>query len=143
MTTAGRPRTTSASAVLTPLSRFLDANWPKTGLTNDAAAARFGFKAPNTISMWRTGRSAVPLAHLPALSNLLGADVVQLFILWLKQLRLREPNVPASLVELLEARLITEHEAEVIGAIRNATRHSDPRFSSRHLAAFTKVAATK
>src|SRR5690606_27139698 len=126
----GRPRTPSASAVPTPLSRYLDANWSKTGLTNDAAAARFGFVAANLISMWRTGRSAVPLAHLPTLAEILTVDVIQLFVLWLKQLRLREPSVPASLVELLEQRLVTANEAEIIRAVRNATKHADPKFGT-------------
>lgn len=141
MTRPGRPRTTSVSAVPTPLSRYLDANWSKTGLTNDAAAGRFGFTASNLISMWRMGRSAVPLAHLETLADIMSVDVIQLFVLWLKQLRLRDPAVSASLIELLEQRLITKNEAEFVRAIRNATRHADPRFGPKHLAAFAKVAS--
>lgn len=141
MTRPGRPRTPSASAVPTPLSRYLDANWDRTGLTNDAAAARFGFVASNLISMWRTGRSAVPLAHLQTMADILSADVIHLFALWLKQQRLRDPAVPASLTELLEHRLVTANEAEVIQAIRNATKHGDPKFDAGQMEAIAKAAS--
>lgn len=143
MKSAGRPRTHSPIAIPTPLSRYLDANWDSTGLTNAAGAARLGFKASNLISMWRMGNSAVPLAHLPALANILSVDPIHLFWLWLKQLRLREPAIPASFTELLEHRLVTANECQVVAAIRTATKHADPGFGPRHLAAFAKVAATK
>lgn len=126
---AGRPRKPSRSAIATPLSAYLDANWHKTGLTNDEAAAYFGFDAPGMISMWRTGRAAVSLARLPKLAILLNVDLVAMFVLWLKQLRLREPNIPADLIELIERRLVTKNEAELIRVVRNAVKNADPAFT--------------
>ena len=75
---------------------LIDANWDKTGLTNEQGAARFGFVAPNMISHWRTGRTPVSLAHLSTLAALLGADEASLFVLWLKQQRLRDKTIPAN-----------------------------------------------
>ena len=81
------------------------------------------------ISHWRTGRTPVSLAHLPTLAALLGADEASLFVLWLKQQRLRDKTIPAHLVELLERRLVTANEAVLVDAVRNATRNGDPGFS--------------
>ena len=130
MSKAGRPRVNSKSSVPSPLSEFLDAHWDKTGLTNDEAASKFGFLASNVVSMWRVGRTAVPLARLPMIADLLGVDLVMLFALWLKQARLRNDGVPATLIEVLERRLVTANEAEVIRTLRHATRNADPAFSA-------------
>ena len=137
---AGRPRTSSQCAIPSPLSIFIDTNWDRLGLTNDAAAAKLGLQAPNMISMWRTGRSAVGLARITEIGQLLKVDIMQIFVLWMKQQRLRDDEVPASLVEMVERRLITENEAEVIAAIRNATKHANPKFRPAQVNAFARVA---
>ena len=123
MRSAGRPRNPAAHVIASPLAVFIDANWDKIGLTNEQAAAHFGFVAPNMISHWRTGRSAVSLTHLPKLASLLGADEVGLFVMWLKQQRLRDKTIPAHLVELLEQRLVTANEAVLVNAVRSVTRN--------------------
>lgn len=129
MKSPGRPRNPIAHVTASPLAAFIDANWEKTGLTNDQGAAHFGFTAPNMISHWRTGRTPLSLAHIPKMAALLGADEALLFVLWLKQQRLRDKTVPAHLVELLEQRLVSANEAVLVGAVRNATRNADPAFS--------------
>lgn len=130
MSKAGRPRVNSKSAIPSPLSEFIDAHWDKTGLTNDQAAGKFGFLASNVISMWRTGRTAVPISRLPMIADLLKVDMAMLFVLWLKQSRLRNDGVPATLIEVLERRLVTTNEAEVIKTLRHSTRNADPAFSA-------------
>jgi hypothetical protein len=112
------------------LSEFIDARWGATGLTNDEAASKFGFLASNVISMWRTGRTAVPISRLPMIADLLKVDMAMLWVLWLKQSRLRNDGVPATLIEVLERRLVTANEAEVIRTLRHATRNADPAFSA-------------
>jgi hypothetical protein len=130
MSKAGRPRVNSKSAVPSLLSEFLESHWDKTGLTNDQAAGKFGFLASNVISMWRTGRTAVPISRLPMIADLLKVDMAMLWVLWLKQSRLRNDGVPATLIEVLERRLVTANEAEVIKTLRHATRNSDPALSA-------------
>ncbi|MGV9007304.1 MAG: hypothetical protein ACOH1H_11265 [Brevundimonas sp.] len=117
------------------MSEFLDANWGTTGLTNDVAASKFGFMAANNISMWRTGRTAVPLSHLPKIAELLRVDMVSLFLLWLKQYKVRNDSAPSILIEVLERRLMSANEAEVIKTLRHATRNADPALSAAQLAA--------
>ncbi len=137
MKSAGRPRNPAAHVTPSPLAAFIDANWDKTGLTNEQGAARFGFVAPNMISHWRTGRTPVSLSHIPRLAKLLNVDEAALFVLWLKQQRLRDPSIPAELVERLEQRLITNNEAALIKAVRLATRNADPVLSGTVVAAMT------
>lgn len=127
----GRPRTTPVGAAFSnPMSRFIDANWDRLGMTNEEAAIKLGFRGANLVSMWRTGRTAFPLTRLVQLSKLLGVDLVQLFILWLKQDCARDPKMPADLVPALEARIATANEARLLATIRTATRNSDPVFGS-------------
>ena len=101
----GRPRTASSSAIVTPLSKFIDDNWRKVGLTNDQAVAQFGLKGPNIISMWRMGKTAVALQHIPTLARLLGVDEMSLVALWFRQQQAREPAIPNALIDRLEIRL--------------------------------------
>lgn len=142
MKAPGRPRNPAAHVIASPLAAFIDANWDKTGLTNEQAAAHFGFIAPNMISHWRTGRSAVSLTHIPKLAALLGADQAVLFVLWLKQQRLRDKSLSADLVDLLEERLVSANEAVLVNAIRNATKNADPVFEPRTVTAIARAIAT-
>ena len=137
---AGRQGTPALCAIPSPMSKFIDANWDRLRLTNDAAASSLGLKSPNTISMWRTGRTAVALARISQLGDMMNVDVMQMLTLWLKQQRLRDNDIPASLVETVERRLITANEAEVIAALRHATKHADPKFRTAQIDAFAKVA---
>ena len=141
MRSAGRPRNPAAHIIASPLAAFIDANWDKTGLTNEQGAARFGFTAPNMISHWRTGRSPVSLSHLPKLASLLGAYEAALFVMWLKQQRLRDTTIPAHLVELLEQRLVTANEAVLVKAVRNAAKNADPAWNATKLAAVATAVA--
>jgi hypothetical protein len=142
MKSPGRPRNPTAHVIASPLAAFIDANWDKTGLTNEQGAAHFGFVAPNMISHWRTGRSAVSLAHIPKLASLLGADEASLFVMWLKQQRLRDKTIPPHLVELLEQRLVSANEAVLVNAVRSITRNRDPAFNQATVAAVAAALAT-
>lgn len=141
MKSAGRPRSPSSRSLASPLSDFLDANWDRLGLTNEAAAAQFSLLSPNMISHWRTGRTPVALSHLPKLAQMLGADEAMLFVLWLKQQRLRDASIPADFVELLERRLMTANEAVLVKAVRNATKNADPTWSANKVTAVASAVA--
>ena len=72
----------------------------------------------------------MPISRLPKIAELLRVDLVPLFILWLRQARLRNDVVPSILIEVLERRLMSANEAEVIRTLRHATRNGDPAFSA-------------
>ena len=141
MTKAGRPRAPSLSMMPTPLSLLMDSRWPLIGMTNDEAAAYFDVKSPHLISMWRMGRTPIALAHLPKFAALLKVDVALLFGLWLKQQRVRDPSMPLELLEVLEHRLVTANEADLIAAVRNAVKNADPLFPAPVLASIAKAVA--
>ena len=48
--------------------------------------------------------------------------------------------VPATLIEVLERRLVTANEAEVIKALRHSTKNADPVFSASALGAIARAA---
>lgn len=86
------------------------------------------------VSMWRTGRTAVPLGHVEKIAQLLKVDVAKLFSLWFRQVRLRNDAMPETLAETLERRLITANEAVVMKAFRQATKNLDPPYSHARVA---------
>lgn len=112
----------------TPLSEFIDARWDALNLRNHEAADRLGITSPNMISMWRTGQTPIPLGRLQAIAALLAIDVVRLYSLWLQQQRLRDPDISAEFVELIQARTVSQNEADLVRAVRNATKNADPAF---------------
>ena len=130
MTKAGRPRTSSPTAIQTRLSRWLDANWDRLGITNEQAAAMFGFRAPNTISMWRTGRSPVPLSRLPKMAELFNMDPMVLVILWFEQEESRDPSFPTGVAAQVRKRVCTRNEQVVLEAVRTATKNADPDWTA-------------
>lgn len=109
------------------------------GLTNDEAAAQLGIKSPNIISMWRMGRTPVSITRLPQLAHLLSVDMGDLFVLWLMQERLRNPDLPASVVETIQRRLATKNETVLLSAVRVVTRHTDPHFGPAKLDAVMRA----
>lgn len=130
---AGRPRTYSASAIPTRLSRWLDANWDKAGLTNDQAAAAFGFRSPQTISMWRTGRSAIPLARVLKMAELVDVDPMLLIILWFEQEEARDATFPTGIGALVRKRTCTRNEHALLDAVRIATKSTDQQWTPDQL----------
>jgi len=79
--------------------------------------------------MLRTRRTPIAFSRLPKIAELLRVDLLPLFILWLRRATLRNDVVPATLIEILERRLVTANEAEVIRTLLRATRNADPAFS--------------
>jgi len=75
------------------------------------------------------------------IADLLKVDMAMLWVLWLKQSKLRNDGVPATLIEVLERRLVTANEAEVINTLRHATKNADPSFSASALGAIARAAA--
>jgi hypothetical protein len=113
----------------------LDANWSKLGLTNEQAAAAIGFRAPNVISMWRTGRTPVPLGRVLRIAELMGIDPMVLVILWLEQEETRDPDFPLGISALVRKRVCTRNEQPLLDAARIATTNSDPVWTPSQLQA--------
>lgn len=64
------------------LNRHLDT---LTSQTNEQLAAELGYSRPNIISMWRTGRTRIPLDRISKIAKILKVDPLYLLPMWLEQ----------------------------------------------------------
>lgn len=107
-----------------------------TDMTNEEIADKLGYSRPNIISMWRTGRTRIPLDRLKPLSDILGVEMITLLPLWLEQYIDKEGY---QLVEEASKRMVTQDEAELIAVIRD--QNDQTPLSAEQKAAL--IAATK
>lgn len=90
-----------------------------TSMTNEELADRLGYQRPNIISMWRTGRTRVPLDRLPELADILGVNLGHLLMLWMDQYA-TGPKYTRLMKTVL--RTVGDDEAELIEAVRVYTK---------------------
>lgn len=118
----GRPQSTS----LKTGPNYRMANWLNDnidtlsgGKTNEELAEELGYERPNIISMWRTGRTRVPLDRVPKLADVLGVSLPLLLTLWMDQYVSDKDY--AKLTKLL-ARTVTDDEAALLEILRDQTK---------------------
>lgn len=134
-----RPQLSSRTGPTYQLAEFMNDNWDKTvGRTNEEVAAELGYKAANMISMWRTGKTRVPLEKLPDFARLMKLDLGVLLPMWLEQSWGERVDAEIQL-QRFASRITTDHEAPVILAIRGATKMRDPAWSPDQILATTAV----
>lgn len=115
----GRPRGDTKAGESYALAEWLNKNLDRlTDLTDERIADHLGYSRPNIISMWRTGRTKLPLDQLKPLCDLLGVDFITLLPLWLEQYATRGD---IKHVTKAAERLVSEHEAEFIAKLRQHT----------------------
>jgi transcriptional regulator with XRE-family HTH domain len=115
--TAGRPQEGAKDGPSYALAVWLNKNLDLlTDKTNDEIASAMGYERPNIISMWRTGRTRIPLDRVPQIAKLLGVDLAMLLPMWLEQYVQGEQD---ELTKMFR-RLCSEDEAALIKAIRKA-----------------------
>jgi hypothetical protein len=130
-----RPQESARTGPTYQLAEFLNRNWDeKVGRTNDDVAMELGYKSSNIISMWRTGRTRIPLDKLPDLARLMKLNLADLLPMCLEQQWGDRPDC-AALSERIKAVLVTDAEAELIKVVRNVRPHPKLRFSTAELAA--------
>lgn len=101
------------------LAEWLNDNLDRlTTLTNDQIATRLGYTRPNIISMWRTGRTRIPLEQLSPLGEILGVELMFLLPLWLEQYMDKKGYKE---VEAASKRLVSEEEAAFLDRVRKIT----------------------
>lgn len=118
----GRPQSTN----LKTGPNYRMANWLNDnidtlsgGKTNEELAEELGYERPNIISMWRTGRTRVPLDRVPKLADALGVSLPLLLTLWMDQYVTDKDY--AKLTKLL-ARTVTDDEAALLEILRDQTK---------------------
>lgn len=136
---SGRPQLSSRTGPTYQLAEFLNENWDKmVGRTNDDVATELGYRAANLISMWRTGKTRVPLEKLPDVARLMKIDLAALLPLWFEQ-AWGDRDDCNRVMEAFSARVTTDHEAPLLHAVRTATKMRDPYWSPDQIEAVAQV----
>lgn len=102
------------------LSRKLD---ERDDLTNVEVARRLGYARPNVVAMIRTGTMRVPLSKVRAIADMLGIDAIALLRRVLSEY---DPDLWATLEDLLQTPLVSTNEFNVLRLLRDLTRGHDP-----------------
>ena len=118
----------------TSLTRFLEKRILELRPTKTQAqiASEAGFLNPNMLSMIKTGVTRLPLDRVPALAVALNVDAARLFQLALEQW---VGSAAARTFEAIFNVAVTQHEADWIKEIRDASGNSDPAVTTRTRAA--------
>lgn len=98
-----------------------------TDMTNEEIAESMGYSRPNIISMWRTGRTKIPLDRLVDLSKILNVDLVILLPLWLEQYIDAEGYGE---IKKAQSRLVSEEEGKIIQILRDGMDNLDYHLNS-------------
>jgi transcriptional regulator with XRE-family HTH domain len=136
---AGRPQESARTGATYKLAEFLNQNWDdRVGRTNNDVAIELGYESANIISMWRTGRTRVPLKKLPDIARLLKVDLVELLPLWFEQDWGDRPDA-SELQTIIGSHIATESEAKLLRAIRKARPQTAVAFTDAEIAAVAAV----
>lgn len=115
-----RPQTDVRTGPTKMLAEWLNANWDKlTTLTNAEVAKKLGYRADNTVSMWKTGKTKVALERLFEIADLLNVEVETLFPMYMEQDLGDKPELWKRMTGIFQ-RMATKGEADVLQAIRAA-----------------------
>jgi hypothetical protein len=134
---AGRPQESARTGPTYRLAEYLNANWDdRVGRTNEAVAMELGYKASNLISMWRTGKTRIPLEKLPDIARLMKIDIAMLLPLWFEQQWGNRSDVGR--LKAIFDRFATVNEGAVLSALRAAAPAGDA-FTSDTIKAIVAV----
>ena len=138
-----RPQLTPLTGVGKTLAEFLNANWPS-GKTNQELAGEWDYNAPGIISMWRTGKSKVPIEMIPTLADYLGVDIAFLLPLWMEQYTAGKKQIVNEVVRQAFRQMVTTNEFALVRRARGlgrAQKKRDPEFTAKQLEAVEHVLA--
>lgn len=142
-----RPQESTRTGPGYRLAEYLNDHWEtKVGMTNEEVALKMGYKSPNIVSMWRTGKTKVALERLPEIADLMHVDFTLLLPLWVEQYMVAEPGTKAhgymKRVDAAFKRIATINEFPALKAIRSVFGRKNPDFSEEQIEAFRQVAAS-
>jgi hypothetical protein len=136
---AGRPQISSRSGATYQLAEFMNHNWDRlVGRTNEDVAMELGYRAPNMISMWRTGKTRVPLEKVPDLARLMKLDIAAILPLWFEQYWGERDDAKTTLKNLT-GRIASDREVHLLDAIRGSTKTRDQFYSPAQIEAVIAV----
>ncbi len=112
------------------LAEFMNDNWDKlVGRTNEEVAGELGYRSANIISMFRTGKTRIPLEKLPDIARLMKLDLTALMPLWFEQYWGERADAKAQL-KMFSSRLMSSNELAIMEGIRKVNRNRDQGFAT-------------
>lgn len=111
-TTTGTPKKPATVA------EYLTAQIDLSGKTQLQIARECGFDKPNIITMFKQGKSKLPISRIGRMAKALGVDPLHLFNLAMSEY---EPDTwPVIQQEILKQPLLTQNEIEIVELVRSA-----------------------
>lgn len=136
---AGRPQLSNRTGPTYALSNFMNDNWDKlVGRTNEDVASDLGYRSANIISMFRTGKTRIPLEKLPDIARLMKLDLTALLPLWFEQYWGERADAK-TLIKGFAQRLLSSNELPLVENVRKATKNKDMGFTKDVIDAATLV----
>lgn len=106
------------------VAEYLTAQIDLCGKTQQEIAQECGFEKSNIITMFKQGKSKLPISRVPAMARALGVDPLYLFQLAFSEY---EPDTWAAIEDaVLRQPLLTANEREILEVIRSSKVH-DPK----------------
>lgn len=109
------------------LTRLIDYAISKDLFTQVELARELGYPKPNIITMFKQGKTRLPLNKVGAMAKALKIDRAYLFKLTLSEYH---PDTYESLADLLDSLLLTENEAHILRKIRSLSDNCDPELAT-------------
>ncbi len=108
-----------------PFHIFLERHINDSPMKQLEMAEELGFQKPNIISMFKQGKTRVPLHKIPKFAKLLNLDPKSLLIRALSEY---EPELLKALDQTF-GDVVTRNELEIVHEIRRLSNGSDPKIS--------------
>lgn len=106
------------------IAEFIADQLAVTDKTQRQVAEECGFDMPNIITMFKQGRTKVPLDRVGALAKALGVDPVHLLRLAMQEYM---PETWKHIEKILQSTMLTANELELVQSFRRITGDSDAK----------------
>lgn len=106
-----------------PFHQYMERKINESPIKQKEMAEELGFLTPNIISMFKQGKTRIPLYKIAGFAKLLNLDPIMLFR---KATSEYEPELMKTLDELFSSEMLTKNELNIIHEIRRLSNNTDP-----------------
>ena len=104
------------------VANYLDQQIAISGVSQKDIAAAIGYSNPNVITMFKQGRTKLPIPKVGPIATILGIDPVHLLRMVMNEYM---PDTYAAIEKLIGKSLVTEGESKALQIIREASNGHD------------------
>jgi transcriptional regulator with XRE-family HTH domain len=113
---------TKQSAIRTSVADFIADRLAESDKTQREIAEECGFETPNIITMFKNGKTKLPLNRIGPLATAINADPAHLLRLVMTEYF---PDTWCHIEDILQSTLLTANELQLVRAFRDATGDND------------------